>query len=510
MRRLFFACSLILSSCAVLLAVAPAGAQVSPELAAWADGPAGFLLTDAERAELEGLRADAEVEQFIELFWARRDPDLSTRENEVRRDFEARVEAADTQLAEGDTRGALTPRGRALILLGAPDEHMGARLWTYLADLYNERPAETGASDLDTTVRLHGISFNSAKGRADIWTYSRDRLPATLDIPDRVSSVELGFIDPEGTGQFKLDPMVRKTSRALEVLDAMPATFVLHPDLDELPVFPLLEGASVASEAQLGWLDAASPVWPEGAGIQVTTGMSLTDQLPAWVAVVLPEGVGLADTVFGRLTGSDGTVEGTFDMPAEGMAVAGGTLYELEIPAPAGTYTLDIGLAAAGAPLAVTSADLETVQLEPGATFISDMVSGAEVIQLENVDHLMPFVYGGYHLVPRPSHVYDYDESLNFFCFVVNPAEPAEGAAPTVDVERRLFIGKQHSPKSPPEEVQLSKVTPSTYMYGSQLPLEVMPVGGKYRLRLIVTEKATSTERESNLLFELPEKPAQQ
>jgi len=509
MRHLFFACLLTLSCCAALLIAAPAGAQVSPDLAAWAEGPEGYLLTAAERTELTSLGTDAEVEHFIDLFWARRDPDLETRVNEARRDFDARVKAADEQLAEAETRGALTPRGRALILLGAPDEHMGARLGDYLAHLYNERPAETGASDLDTTVRLHGISFNSAKGKADIWTYKRDRFPASLDLPERVDSIELGFIDADGTGEFVLDPVVRKTSRALEVLDAMPATFLLHPDINELPIFPLLEGSDAAGPAQLGWLDAESPVWPEGAGIVVTAGMSLTDLLPAWVALVLPEGTGPADTMFGRLTAADGTIEGTFGMPVEGTAVAGGTLYELEIPAPAGSYSLDIGLAAAGEALAVTSADLETVQLEPGATFVSEMISGAEVKQLEHVDRLEPFVYGGYHVVPRPNHVYTYDESLNFFCFVVNPAETAEGVAPKIDVERRLYFGKQHSPKSPPEEVELSKVTPDTYMYGSQLPLEMMPVGGEYRLKLTVTEKASGIERVSDVLFDLPEKPAQ-
>ncbi len=50
----------------------------------------------------------------------RRDPDLEKPGNECAKTFYQRVEAADRLYSEGGTRGSLTERGRALILLGPP------------------------------------------------------------------------------------------------------------------------------------------------------------------------------------------------------------------------------------------------------------------------------------------------------------------------------------------------------------------------------------------------------
>lgn len=66
------------------------------------------------------VRTSAEAVNFIEGFWHLRDPDPATPENAFRETFARRAEAADLLYAEGATRGSLTPRGRALLLLGPP------------------------------------------------------------------------------------------------------------------------------------------------------------------------------------------------------------------------------------------------------------------------------------------------------------------------------------------------------------------------------------------------------
>jgi GWxTD domain-containing protein len=60
------------------------------------------------------------VVDFVEAFWDRRDPDPSTPGNEFAKIFYERVEAADRLYSDGPLRGSLTPRGRALVLLGPP------------------------------------------------------------------------------------------------------------------------------------------------------------------------------------------------------------------------------------------------------------------------------------------------------------------------------------------------------------------------------------------------------
>jgi hypothetical protein len=57
------------------------------EPATYFDGPAGFLLTKQEADAWSSVAAGGQAEAFIELFWARRDPDLGTPANEIRDDF---------------------------------------------------------------------------------------------------------------------------------------------------------------------------------------------------------------------------------------------------------------------------------------------------------------------------------------------------------------------------------------------------------------------------------------
>jgi GWxTD domain-containing protein len=81
-----------------------------------------------EQKQVRKLDSTREAVAFIEEFWRRRDPDPASPGNEFSRSFYERVEAADRLYSEGATRGSLTDRGRALILLGAPPRlHYGQK-----------------------------------------------------------------------------------------------------------------------------------------------------------------------------------------------------------------------------------------------------------------------------------------------------------------------------------------------------------------------------------------------
>lgn len=108
---------------AALSAAACSGAynpRLSPAMRAWAEGPVRWLMLPAEQREFERLRSDGEARLFVEEFWRRRDPDPATPQNRTRDEFNLRVAQADDAYREGEMRGALTDRGRALVLLGPP------------------------------------------------------------------------------------------------------------------------------------------------------------------------------------------------------------------------------------------------------------------------------------------------------------------------------------------------------------------------------------------------------
>ena len=98
---------LILLTCFTLAVVfAPiADAQLSEEYADWAEGPEGFLLTNKEKKEWAKIATDSEAEKFIELFWAKRNPELHSSFNQFRDEFERKVAFADQNFTFGKHRG---------------------------------------------------------------------------------------------------------------------------------------------------------------------------------------------------------------------------------------------------------------------------------------------------------------------------------------------------------------------------------------------------------------------
>ena len=86
---------LVIVCFALSICLAPiADAQLSDTYADWADGPEGFLLTKKEKKAWKKIASDAEAERFIELFWARRNPEPTSPYNAFRADFEAKVQFA--------------------------------------------------------------------------------------------------------------------------------------------------------------------------------------------------------------------------------------------------------------------------------------------------------------------------------------------------------------------------------------------------------------------------------
>jgi GWxTD domain-containing protein len=84
------------------------------------EGPTRWLMLPDEERQYRRLRTTREVVDFIEEFWRRRDPEPDKPGNPFAKAFYERVEAADRLYSEEGTRGSLTERGRAMVLLGPP------------------------------------------------------------------------------------------------------------------------------------------------------------------------------------------------------------------------------------------------------------------------------------------------------------------------------------------------------------------------------------------------------
>ena len=112
--------ALPLACCTVLGACSGAPAPSSVPAAELTSGPLRWLMLPDEARQARELRTSREAVDFLDLFWRRRNPDPSGSANECAHLFHERVVAADRLYGEDRTRGSLTDRGRALVLLGPP------------------------------------------------------------------------------------------------------------------------------------------------------------------------------------------------------------------------------------------------------------------------------------------------------------------------------------------------------------------------------------------------------
>ena len=124
-----------------------AGQKLDKDDKKWLDEVRPIMLADEEKT-YKSLKQKADRLEFQKIFWARRDADLATPENEFQAEFAKSREEAESKFRASGRPGAMTDCGRTLILLGKPDEvqedgmsspgMLVPQTWTYL-----DRPGQT-------------------------------------------------------------------------------------------------------------------------------------------------------------------------------------------------------------------------------------------------------------------------------------------------------------------------------------------------------------------------------
>lgn len=149
-----------------LAAPATARAQkMEKEDKKWLDDVRPLMLPNEEKT-YKGLKDKADRLEFQKIFWARRDPDLETPDNEFQADYVKAKADADTRIKVPGILGSQTDCGRTLILLGKPDEvrkdsteNPAARVpetW-----VYKDRPGQTfqgGKAEISFDAECKGAS----------------------------------------------------------------------------------------------------------------------------------------------------------------------------------------------------------------------------------------------------------------------------------------------------------------------------------------------------------------
>ncbi|HEX3281686.1 MAG TPA: GWxTD domain-containing protein [Pyrinomonadaceae bacterium] len=143
----------------------------------WLEKDVTYIITDEERKAFKKLATDDEREKFIEEFWRRRDPDPDTDENEFKEEYYERIAYANEHFASG-IPGWKSDRGRIWIMYGKPDERE-----THPAGGPYDRP-QTEGGGMTTTYPF------------ETWFYRY--------LPGVGSGVEIEFVDPTGSGEYRI------------------------------------------------------------------------------------------------------------------------------------------------------------------------------------------------------------------------------------------------------------------------------------------------------------------
>jgi GWxTD domain-containing protein len=463
---------------ASLLATA-ALAQLSDSYASWPKGPEGFLLTKPELKEYEKITTDAQAQAFIDLFWAKRDPDLNTVVNEYKLDFDVRVQAADKQFGTEKLRGALTDRGRTLLLLGLPSRHS----FVPAGSPVQGAPGESQQA------------FEE-QGNIEVWEYRKDKLPPDL----KAEQVLFVFVETRpGVKDFPLDRGDRRNAQAMKLITSAPERLLLNPKLTEVPKLGLLPGSKAAGAAQLAVLETEPRPWPEGAKTFTTIGFATASLHPAWVSVRVPVSAPAANEAIGRVRAAAGEAEaGSFVAAVTPVDLGSDRLYEFALPIDAGTWKFDLALLAAGIPVAIGTIDVETDQVPTEGTYLSPFYWGVDVRQEAQAHLGDPFNVGGWHVLMHPEAEYKPTESISYFAFAVRPALD-EAGLPQITVGLAVYLDQRKLTERAAERANLSEITDGLWMYGSQLPLSIFRRSGNYRLEVMLTDTPSGVARTATI-----------
>jgi len=131
---------------------------------------ASLIMTRVEKNIFNHLPDKESRKEFIQDFWAKRDPTPDTEENEYQAEFYRRIEYANQRFKEGPP-GWKTDRGRIYIYLGPPDKF--EEFFTH--DEYD-------------------LKGEKVRGSVIVWIYYRYNLG-------------IKFMDVNGNGKYTFDPL---------------------------------------------------------------------------------------------------------------------------------------------------------------------------------------------------------------------------------------------------------------------------------------------------------------
>jgi GWxTD domain-containing protein len=433
------------AAAALALPAAADPSQLSDAYRQWGEGPVQWLMTPQEQAEWKRLASDQEAEQFVRLFWARRDPTPDTELNETRRDFEQRAAYADQQFGSDAKAGAMSDRGQVLILLGPPRrvQRPGASGSSTGGDFgSSDNPYDTSGSVAagpgPGRFGTGGSMDRSGVASEERWIYEDDRVP---DFVKR-KRFQVRFLSKPGTEEIALT----QASDVLGILAEAKRRAITRPDLTlaDLAAAPSA-AAAAAPGAMLAYRGEELPAaavahlhaaMAGGGASQVAAHLDAGAFqagdgrwiVPVQVAVAGPAPAGPARVV-GELVAADGEprLAFRFEQPWQESRGQHYVKDTLVVPA-AGDYELHVGLEAAGGEIVWAGSDGVTVPAASDAYWLSELVLSNDIHPMQEAQEMLePWAWQGIAVVPKAGATFPQGGLMWFYTHACNPGLGDDG-----------------------------------------------------------------------------------
>jgi GWxTD domain-containing protein len=471
------------------------------------------LAVESEQKAWKKIASDEEAERFIQLFWAKRDPDLKTPVNEFKVVFDQRVKEADQRFGMMRIRGALTERGKLYILVGPPKTL--------------SRAAGTLPQPLATMDSAGHIPDPNPPGASigeSIVTFTYE----AAELPDwaLVKSFTAQFLVEESR-----DFVAGRNGGDVNSLEVKARTAALrNPKLQEAPHFRTpaeLEAdrkaaAAAAAEALKGpALTAPVREALEGLLAKEDTGsLSLfpivgRDREPRLqVQFFVPASAGApgADSKLAILVRDDaGADAGRFEETAALEGTAGGSVTSRSFAVPPGSYSVAAGVFDGSSKLLFSARRKVTVSAAGTDFSLSPLVVAASLSQAAKGKADDAFTLSGNHFVTKGGRL-DPQDGLLFVVRVYNPK--VDTATKTIRLSRTVKIKPKGAPamdvpQAADEPVAVPDSKDGSELISLDVAVEVIQANlgeylrkpGDYELKVAITDQVAQKTIETSATF---------
>ncbi len=443
----------------------------------WLKDEVFLIITRDEEKAFKELKTDKEKDEFIAIFWAKRDPTPLTEENEFKDLYYKRLEYANKTFTHGSRTGAKSDMGRIFVLLGQP-----AQRYT------------------DTSVRTV-LSEGATSSHPEVWIYP--------PIPELgiLESIKIYFVD-RGYG-YEIDASLTP-SKVTQLLMGVPQKFIVNPNLKEVPKYQKkfiipsnsFEGKKIEEAISKAQEHEDIPMeWR----IYFDKAMNGSTYMTVLVKYSAKDNPLKKVVVFGRVRAEDGTFEDFMKQTDPILEGDNGLVYS-GVPAMPKRYKLYLGLKDKDSErYTLKIVDIEIPNFWTDELIVSSpiLTGNVENIGMVSREDVSTFIFGQFRANPRWDMTFKKTETLNFLYKIYNIKTENKKCSILTEV---TIKSNKKTYQLPPDAMEMEVPEGSTQALvgGYPIPLNLIDPG-KYELTVKITDKIANLSKEVKAQFEVVE-----